>query len=139
MKQIILGTTYNTETSKQVGVRCKDMSSGKLIAETLYKAKDGHYFLYESDILSKNRSAGRIIPLNAEDANAWAKKNLGEYAYAAEFGRPQPGPGKANTPKILSITLPPDLIRRLEQLQSEQGKTMSQVIESLLRKDGLPD
>lgn len=133
MKQIIKGVMYNTESSKQIGVRCGDMTNGHLMAETLYKASDGQYFLCESDILSRNKSSGRITPLPAKDADTWAKKHLGEYAYAAEFGITQPG--NSNAPKILRITLPPELIRKLEQLQSEQGKTISQIIESILRKE----
>jgi hypothetical protein len=125
---------YNTDNSKRIGVRCGEPVNGHLMAETLYKARDGQYFLCESDILSKNTSSGKITPITAKDANEWAKKNLGEYTYAAEFGPPA-HPGKNNTPKILSISLPPDLIQKLEQIRTEQGKNISQIIESILRKE----
>lgn len=139
MKQMVNGVLYNTEISKQIGVRCKDAANGRLNAETLYKTRDGKYFLCESDILAGNASgrntAGKITPLAAEEADAWAKKHLGEYAYAAEFGQTQPG--GTNTPRILSISLPPDLIRKLEELQTGQGKNISQIIEAALRKEFL--
>ena len=135
MKQIIKGVVYNTENSKRIGVRCGDVTNGHLNAEILYKTGGGQYFLCESDILNCNKSSGRITPLPAKDAETWAKKHLGEYAYAAEFGKPQPD--NTNMPKILNISLPPDLMRKLDQLQSEQGKTISQIIESALRKKSL--
>lgn len=132
MKKVLNGVLYDSDNARQIGLH-GTTTGNRIKAETLYKTRDGYYFIYEREMQGgTNVSPGRLIPMPVEDADAWAKKNLGEYPYNAEFGYAKP----ANTPKTLNIALPSDLVHKLEQLRKAQGKTVSEIIESLLNKEG---
>lgn len=126
---------YDSDRAKQVGVHGTVSSGSKVKLETLFKTTDGHYFIHEKDMQNgMNVNMGKITPLPPEEADAWAKKNLGEYPYNAEFGAIKPGGEKqAEGPKLLNIQLPSDLVHKLEQLKKTQGKTIPQIIENALK------
>lgn len=195
MKKVLNGVLYDSDRAKQVGVHGSLSAGNKVKMETLFKTGDGHYFIQDRDMLNgMNINLGKITPLSPEEAEAWAKINLGEYPYNAEFGAgiPASAPAmqatatarpantsamqastaarqtttvvrQANTaarqtnavtrsaattgtasaaakqvgiPKMLQISLPSDIVHKLEQLQKAQGKTIAQVIESMLNKEG---
>ena len=132
MKKVLNGVLYDSDNAKQIGVHGSVGSGNKIKTETMYKTKDGHYFLFEREMTGgMNTSQGKMLPLSPEEAEAWAKKHLGEHPYKAEFGSAKP----ANLPKMLNISLPSDLVHKLERLQKAKGKTISQIIELALEKE----
>ena len=100
MKKIIDGRMYNTETATELGdfwngLGASDFNS---LSETLYRKKNGEFFLYgEGGAMSKysqlfgNESCGgeEIIPLTEEQAKHWAEKNLDADKYIEIFGEPE--------------------------------------------------
>jgi len=132
MKKVINGVLYNSDNAKQVGVYGHVTGGNVVKTETLYKTREGNYFILERDMAGgMGAASGRMIPLSAQQANDWAKKHLGEYPYAAEF---KTGSQEEPREKTLPIALPSDLVHKLEQLQAAQGKTIAQIIESALDK-----
>ena len=132
MKKVLNGVLYDSDRAKQIGIHANVSGGNKIKAETLYKTADGHYFIFERDMMNGvNITAGKITPLSPEESEAWAKKHLGEYPYNAEFGAAKPD----KTPKMLNISHPSDLVHKLEQLRKAQGKTVAQIIESLINKE----
>lgn len=132
MKKVFNGVLYDTDRAKNVGVRGTVSSGSKVKMEALMKTVDGHYFIHDKDMVNgMNVNLGKITPLGPEEADAWAKKNLGEYPYNAEFGAAKP----ADTQKMLNISLPSDLVHKLEQLQKAQGKSIPQIIESAIKNE----
>ena len=98
MKKIINGRMYDTETAKNVqewdnGIYGNDF---RACEETLYKKKNGEYFIYGSGgALSKysiscgnNGSSGSsdIIPLLKDEAKIWMETNGDTDSYIKEFG-----------------------------------------------------
>ncbi len=139
MKKYFNGVLYDSDNAKQIGMHGAVAGGNRIKAVTLYKTKDGHYFFYDRDMMNgMNITTGKLTPLSPEEAEAWAKKNLGEYPYSAEFGAAwQTGGAKpAESSKLLNIQLPSDLVHKLEQLQKAQGKTIPQIIESLIQHEG---
>ena len=98
MKKIIDGRLYNTDTAREIdswdnGFGATDF---KHCSETLYKKKNGEYFLYGSggamsiysESCGNNEWTGgsTIIPLTETKAKKWAETKLSADEYIEEFG-----------------------------------------------------
>ncbi|SFE75536.1 hypothetical protein [Succiniclasticum ruminis] len=116
MKKIVNEKLYNTETAHRVGTYRFDFDDGvQHICTTLYRDRDGEYFLY-------NRSAGvpvtnvaeefggqiireSIIPMTPDAAKKWTERYLNEDEYINEFGKPQGYYKRNNLPQFSEIEM----------------------------------
>ena len=139
MIRVINGAKYNTDTAKPLGVWNNGLSSDNLnyCAEALYRTKAGRYFIHGvggpntryNKIIGDSSWAGGedIQPLSIGAAKAWAEDHLGGAAYIYIFGEPE------DPEKIAKhIYLSPAANRRLEELQTETGRSQGAIIEGLL-------
>lgn len=140
MKKIINNKVYDTDTAKFVG--SYDSNPGDLygFTETLYRKKTGEYFLHGeggagskySRSIGNNSWAGsaKIIPLTRAAAKEWAEEHLTAEKYDAEFGIPDEGEGK----DAMCIWLPADLLARVKARASDEGKSVTALMEDILRE-----
>jgi hypothetical protein len=101
MKKIINGKMYNTETATELGEFWNGLSASDFrnLSETLYRKKNGEFFLYGqggamtkySHPVGNNMSHGgeEIIPLTEEQAKHWAEEKLDADEYIEIFGEPE--------------------------------------------------
>lgn len=100
MKKIINGRMYNTETATELGNFWNGLSASDFgyLSETLYRKKNGEFFLYgDGGAMTKysyvvgNESCGgeEIIPLTEEQAKHWAEEKLDADTYIEIFGEPE--------------------------------------------------
>lgn len=96
MKKIINGKRYDTDTAKNVGYWCANITDGLYrVEETLYRKKTGEFFLlgsggprtkYADWTETGNLCGGeKIIPLSEEAAREWAEESLSPEEYEAAF------------------------------------------------------
>jgi len=97
MKKIIEGLRYDTETSEVIHAWDNGCYGGdfKRCEETLYKTKNGKYFLHgDGGPMSAyarpvgNNSVGggeEIMPMSSDEAFEWLSTHDGEYAAEEEF------------------------------------------------------
>lgn len=97
MKKIIDNKKYNTETANLIGrwgsgYKCSDF---RVCEESLYKKKNGEYFLHGAGGPMSKYSVSRgngitggeaIHPLTLAEAKDWGQKNLDADSYEAAFG-----------------------------------------------------
>ena len=148
MRKIIDGRTYNTETSKEIGVwsnGCSRRDFG-FCREALYKNTKGAYFIYgEGGPMSKySKSAGQnswtggedITPLSVEEARKWAEEHLEPEEYEAEFGQPEeaePTTDLVNRERV-NLTLGNDTIALLRRYSAETGVPMARMVDRAIVK-----
>lgn len=89
MKQIINGKKYDTETANYLGFCEIPTMSGFRNRITLYRKKDGEYFLYsylkELGWIGDSTVSLCIFPLAEEYAKKWAENHLSVDRYEAIF------------------------------------------------------
>ena len=96
MEKIINGKRYNTDTAKNVGYWCANITDGLYrVEETLYRKRTGEFFLlgsggprtkYAEWTETGNLCSGeKIIPLSEEAAREWAEESLSPEEYEAAF------------------------------------------------------
>lgn len=143
MKKIIQGRKYNTETAKPVGEYEFDYpTSIHYYCETLFKKRNGEYFIYgeggagskysESRYGGNCAGSGRIVPMSYDNARDWAEENLDTEAYEAEFGEVS----EDGTDEVmLSVRISPSARAKLDRIAATSGKAkgkiVSEAIESL--------
>ncbi len=101
MKKTINGKVYNTETAKEIGSNwyshARDINYW---CETLYRKKDGEYFLYGEGGANTGyskwvpgwnewSSGWKIMPMTEVEAREWAEAKLEAEEYIAAFGEPE--------------------------------------------------
>ncbi|BDF78686.1 hypothetical protein [Pyramidobacter piscolens] len=100
MKQIINGKTYNTETATELGHYWNGRSDSDFshISESLYRTKNGQYFLageggpmtrYSRPVGDMTGGGEKIIPLSESDAREWMERHCDADEYVAAFGEPE--------------------------------------------------
>jgi hypothetical protein len=93
MKQIINGKKYDTETANYLGFCEIPTMSGFRNRITLYRKKDGEYFLYsylqEPGWIGDSTVSLGISPLTDEKAKKFAEGYLSVQRYEAIFGAVQ--------------------------------------------------
>lgn len=144
MRKVINGRTYNTETSKRIGswdngVYGNDFRSCE---EDLYKNTKGAYFLVGSGgPLSKysvslgNSTSGttELIPMTAEEAQAWAEEHLDAEDYEAEFGvQEEAAPSDLTTRERVNLTIDSELMARFRDHSAKTGVPMSRLIDKAI-------
>ena len=139
MQQTIAGKVYDTETAKAMGNWQRGLSSDKgYISETLYLQKTGEYFLH-GEGGSRSRYAQRtapntwgygerIIPMDQEEAHAWAENHLTENAYDKVFGAN--AQDEVLTPVL--VRLKPAVAEKLASAAREQGCPPVDLAEALI-------
>lgn len=144
MRKVINGRTYNTATSKCIG----QWSNGhytndfNYCSEDLYKNTKGAYFLHgEGGAMSKyatrsgdNSGWGEaIIPMTAEEAQAWAEERLSGEEVEAEFGVQQEAtPSDLTTRERVNLTLDSEIMARLRAHSAETGAVMGRVVDKAI-------
>ena len=141
MKKIINGSSYNTETAKQLATWDNSSDYGDMshYSESLYRTRSGKFFMHgEGGAMSKysescgNNSWGggeQIIPLTPTAAAEWAEEKLDGDDYAKIFGEPDEA---SDDKEALILSIPGTVRAKLERMQSELGKSMSQIVSELI-------
>ena len=93
MKKIIGGKLYDTETAIRIG-ECNNgemPTSFHYQSETLYRKKNGEFFLLIDGIRKKNygnyTTTYKIEKIDMEQAKEWCKLNLSGEEYMDVFGQ----------------------------------------------------
>lgn len=144
MRKVINGRTYNTETSKCIG----QWSNGRYTndfnycSEDLFKNTKGAYFLVgEGGPLSKyavsygNETSGskELIPMTAEEAQAWAEEKLTGEEVEAEFGvQEEAAPSDLTTRERVNLTLDSEIMARLRKHSADTGAVMGRVVDKAI-------
>lgn len=100
MKKIINGKLYNTETATELGDFWNGLSTSDFrnLSETLYRKKNGEFFLYgqggamteySQPVGDMTGGGEKIIPFTEEQARNWAEKRLDADEYIEIFGEPE--------------------------------------------------
>lgn len=140
MKKIINGKVYDTEKAKECGEynNIPYVSDFHYYCETLYKKKTGEFFLFgKGNAASKyceyvgNTSTGgcRIVPLTYDEAVKWVEEHLDADKYIEMFGEPEEDDSK----QTLNLYLRKDTINKLKQTAAKEGKTVSEIIEEMMK------
>lgn len=140
MKKIINGKRYDTDTAKAVGeAGYSHRGDFSYWAETLYRKNTGEYFLYGAGgpmsryavTTGQNEWSGgeKIIPLNLENAKAWAEEYLDGDEYEKLFGAVE----ETGNKKAVTIMLSESAITAAKNASVAAGVSMSEYIESLIR------
>lgn len=144
MRKVINGRTYNTATSKLIGRWDNGHYTNdfEYCSEGLYKNSKGAYFIHgEGGPLSKyatrsGDSSGwgeEIIPMTAEEAQAWAEKHLDAEEVEAEFGtQEEASPSDLTTRERVNLTIDTDLMTRLRNHSKETGIPMSRLVDKAI-------
>lgn len=145
MRRIINGRTYNTETSRQIGTWGNDypVNDFKFYEETLYKNTKGAYFLYgEGGPMSKYaKPAGQnswtggtdLVPMTAEEAQAWAEEHLSAAEYEAEFGvQEEAAPSDLTTRERVNFTIDSEIMARLRKYSADTGVPMARILDKAI-------
>lgn len=144
MKKVIGGKRYDTDSAKNCGtyyyLNSRDYG---YLEETLYQKRTGEFFLYgyggpaskyaEVNATGDWESGEKIIPMSPDDARAWAEKNFSADEYEAVFGEIAE---VSDTKKVVTFSLPEDVIEKIRMNASGSGATMSDYIASLVRNAG---
>lgn len=142
MKKIINNKKYNTDTAREVGyIRINAGNNLYEIEETLYKKRNGEYFLHGwggagtkyAEQLSYNSwcSGARIMPLSYEEAKRWAEKNLSVEEYESSFGEVSEGgeDGKINATFYISQKTNAEI----DRISAKKALSKSGIIERAVR------
>lgn len=130
MRKILKNLVYDTETANLVGC-----STNAPKSEKLYRKKTGEYFLYvKSGAIEKYNAPLRhtdpktreaILPLEDKDAQAWAKENLTDENYRAEFVEIVKDP----EPTVIHATIRTDTKQFIDDYKFKRDLTSGQVID----------
>ena len=101
MRTIINGRKYDTETATEIACdKAYPISDGRHYDETLYRKRNGEFFLYgHGGPLSRySRSVSgsdmwcggsKVIPLSDEEARSWVESICSYNTYCELFGEPE--------------------------------------------------
>ena len=143
MKKIINNKVYDTTTARKIGTWCSPELPNDIqyTEETLYRKKNGEYFLHGSGgpasvyrvaaALDGFISGEKILPLSFDQARQWAENKLSAEEYEAAFGPVQEDGSRSN----VHMFLPTGLWEATKQEASRQGINVSELVESILRKN----
>ena len=138
MKKIISGKMYDTDTAKEIAMRCHGQGPRdfRYYEETLYRKRTGEYFLYgeggpmsryaESCGQNQWRGGVKIIPLDYKAATEWGEENMSADDYQAEFGEVS----EESERTVLSISLDSATADRIRREAKEAGMSVSALIAS---------
>jgi len=137
MRRIKEGTAYDTETAeliKQIGFTDAIPDQG----ETIYRTRNGAFFLWAQYVTPGNNVAQDIFPLRDEQAQKWLEKyanNLVE-KYFGEM----PEGGAAE--RRMTLRIPNNLATRLEEIAETKkmplSRYMRRCLERCAAEDGKP-
>lgn len=140
MKKIINGKRYDTASAKDCGsYYYSNRNDFHYVEETLYQKRTGEFFLYGlggpaskyAEYDGNMWSAGeKIMPMTVKEAQEWAEENLTADEYEAIFGEVEEA---SETKKVVTFSLPEDVIEKIRMKSAEAGITMSDYIVSLVR------
>lgn len=142
MKKIIKGKVYDTETAKKLGCyeNMQDVRNFNHFEEELYRKKTGEFFLYGhggpaskySRRVEQNAWAGGedIIPLDYNNARAWAEENLDADEYEYIFGAVD----EESEDVLLTFKAPAALDRKLQDKAIALGISKSELLRQLIEK-----
>lgn len=144
MKEIINGRMYNTETAKEKGVWANTWDDGDFsqAVETLYRKKNGEYFLKCSGGpcsiyagCGGGRAWGRTFlkPISSGDAIEWAEDKLSADEYEALFGKVSEGAEL----RTVSTQLTTDDWNKIHQIAEDQETSISKLISKAIKKEYL--
>ena len=142
MKKIIRGKRYDTDTAKKVGAAYAECQRTDFAywEEELYRKNTGEFFLYGwGRPLSKygktcgNETSGSevIKPLDLEEAQEWAEKNLDGDKYEEIFGEVE----ETEEKRTVTFSLRLDVIEILKRKAAGAGLPLSEYLEKLIREN----
>lgn len=137
MKKVINGRRYDTDTAKEMGFTSKNYPNDfGYWEETLYRKNTGEYFLCGkgnaaskyAESCGQNEWCGgeKIIPLDIEAAQKWAEEYLDADDYEQIFGKIE------EDKKIVSYSLPGNVIEKIKRESSRSGLSMSEWLTRLV-------
>lgn len=142
MKKIIKGKVYDTQTAKKLGCyeNMQDVRNFNHFEEELYRKKTGEFFLYGnggpaskySRRVEQNTWSGGedIIPLDFDNARAWAEENLDADDYEKIFGAVD----EESEDVLLTFKAPAALDRKLGDKATALGISKSELLRQLIEK-----
>lgn len=142
MKKIIKGKVYDTETAKKLGCyeNMQDVRNFNHFEDELYRKKTGEFFLYGhggpaskySRRVEQNTWAGgeAIIPLDYDDARAWAEVHLDADEYEDIFG----AVSEDEEDHTVHFKLSADLDRKLTDMATECKTSKSDLLRQMVEK-----
>jgi predicted DNA binding CopG/RHH family protein len=135
MRRIKQGTAYDTETAELI----KTVQSIHLDeAATLYRTRNGAFFLHAQYVTPGYNVAIEIIPLADDMAQKWLEKNANDLVERYFGSMPEAGAAE----RRMTLRLPNNLATRLEAIADEKGIPLSRYIRRCLEKcaagDGKP-
>lgn len=143
MKKIINNKVYDTGTARKVGTWCssEDPRGFQYVEETLFRKKNGEFFLHGLGgpasvyrvATSENswKTGEKILPLSFDQARQWAESKLSAEEYEAAFGPVQEDGSRSN----VHMSIPAGLWEATKQEASRRGVNVSELVESILRKN----
>jgi len=141
MQEKIANRVYDTDTANALGNWQRGYRSERgYLSETLYQQADGTYFLhcaggprsrYAQRVAPNTWSYGeRILPMNDEEAHAWAENHLTESAFDTSFGEC----AQNRNLTLMLVRLKTVHTDKLSKLAAEQGRQPSDLAEELLSR-----
>ena len=121
MRTIIKNRLYDTETAKPVGRYTPMDEEGSSFTETLYRKKNGEYFLCRV-FLDKTEE---VIPLSYDAAKTWGEMSLCDLDYNRAFS-------EATQSTVVKVDISAKARKLLEIEQSKSGKTYNEIIDGLI-------
>ncbi len=139
MMKIIKGKKYDTNTAIKVAEWDNGLgrSDHHAIFEMLYKKRTGEFFLYGEGggLTGYSERVGnlsgwgeKIIPLTIEAAKEWVESHLDGEEYEKIFDNIDEIDGR----KVISLSLSVINIEKLKTISSENGLSMSALIDRLI-------
>ena len=138
MKRVIGGKQYNTETAKLVGNWTNGLNPTDYLygEERLYRTRSGCYFLHcygcprsKSNPWESPEEEGleKILPLNFQQAEQWARESLSIEGYQTAFGNTT-SEETDEEKVILSVSVPKRTRDLLQREKEKTGKSISAII-----------
>lgn len=141
MKKVINGRLYDTDTAKEIGYRCSNITDQlEGIQETLYRKRTGEFFLHgdggaRTQYAHQTEGGGwcggeGIVPLSYDRAREWAEEYLDADEYLKYFSLEEDG---NDAEKInASFYLSKSVVNMARRKSSEAGMSISGWIEKLI-------
>ena len=139
MKKIIRGRQYDTEKAKLIGSWDNGRGYNDLdyVTESLYQKRTSECFIAGSggaaskyaQIDGNAMAAGsRIVPLNFDQARAWAEEHLTPEEYETAFGIPDEG----DETQYFNCGLPAPIMRLLKNAAACEDRPMGEIVGRLI-------
>lgn len=141
MKKIINRRAYDTETATEVAYweNMADVRNFNHESETLYRKKNGEYFLhgeggaasrYARQVEANIWAGGQIItPLTYEQAEQWGESHMDSDEYEREFG--EVSEDETDT-VVLSVRVSPAAKIALDRLAAKTGRSKGELVSSAI-------